>query len=79
MYHRLPSFFYGKRDIINVGAYKDHLGLHLGYAMIAYLKQTYPAYRYTKTTIQFPYTAPFPFDVLKDICEKTKETEKAIG
>lgn len=78
IYHNIPSFFLGKKDIINVGAYKDHIGLHVGYAIVDYLKEKYPTRHYTKSTIQFSYTEPFPFDLLKEICGQIKGREKTV-
>lgn len=68
IYHGIPSFFYGKRGVINVGAYKGHIGLHVGYGAVDYLKQKHPAFGYTKSTIQFKYGEPLPLVVLGDIC-----------
>ena len=72
IYHGIPTFFVGKRDIINIGAYKQHFGLHVGYGLVDYLKQKYPEFHYTKSTMQFPYTQPLPFDILEDICDQIK-------
>ena len=72
IYHGIPAFFVGKRDVINIGAYKDHIGVHIGYGLADRLKQTYPEHQYTKSTVQFPYTQPLPVDVLADICSKIK-------
>ena len=72
IYHGFPTFFVKKRDVINIGAYRDHFGVHVGYELVDYLKQKYPKYQYTKSTIQLPYTQPLPFDVLADICAQIK-------
>ena len=72
IYHGIPTFFWGKHDVINIGAYKDHIGVHVGYEMVDYLKQKYPSYTYTKSTIQFPYTQALPMKILDDICAKIK-------
>lgn len=39
LYHGLPSFFYGKRDIINIGAYKDHFAFYVGFDIVHYLEK----------------------------------------
>ena len=72
LYHGIPTFFIEKRDVINIGAYKDHFGVHVGYGLVDYLRQKYPGYHYTKSTIQFPYTQATPFDILDDICSQIK-------
>ena len=72
IYHGIPTFFVKKRDIINIGAYRQHFGVHVGYNLVDYLKQKYPEFQYTKSTIQFPYTQPLPFNILDDICSQIK-------
>ena len=72
MYHGIPTFFVAERDVINIGAYKKHVGVHVGYSIVDYLKQKYPEYQYTKSTVQFLYTQPQPFDILDDICSLIK-------
>ena len=74
IYHNLPSFFLGGNDVINIGAYSDHFGIHVGYGMVDYLKRKYPDYTYTKSTIQFPYTQPLPIHILEDICTKIESS-----
>lgn len=74
IYHGLPTFFYGKRDLINIGAYKDHFALYVGYDIVDYLKETYPSFRYTKGTIGVFYHEPFPFPILEDICNQIEMT-----
>ena len=72
IYHGIPTFFVNKRDVINIGAYREHFGVHVGYSLVNYLKQKHPEYQYTKSTIQFLYTQPLPFDILDDICSQIK-------
>ena len=72
IYHGIPTFFVNKRDVINIGAYREHFGVHVGYSLVDYLKRKYPEYQYTKSTIQFSYAQPLPFDILDDICSQIK-------
>ena len=74
LYHNIPSFFANGKDILNVGAYKNHIGIHVGYGMVDYLKRRYPGYSYTKSTIRFPYAQPIPMHILEDICTKIKSS-----
>lgn len=75
LYHALPTFFLKEKDIINIGVYKDHISLYVGYDIVDYLKQVYPAHSYTKGTISFSYTEPFTLGILKDICSQIKAAE----
>ena len=72
IYHGIPAFFKGKRDIICIGAYRDHFGIYVGCSLTEYLKRKYPECRYTKSAVQFPYTQPLPADILTDICAQIK-------
>lgn len=79
IYHHIPTFFLGTKDIINIGAYKDHIGLHIDYAIIDCLKEKYPNQKYTKSTIQLPYTEQLPIDLLQEICVRIKEQYNYTG
>lgn len=70
IYHGIPTFFCGKQDIINIGAYKNHFGLHVGYDMVDYLKYKYPDRIYTKSTVSIPYNKPLPYELIDDICQQ---------
>ena len=72
IYHGVPTFFMKERDVLNIGAYKDHFGVYVGYSLVEYLKCKYPMYQYTKTSIKFPYTQEIPYDILNDICGQVK-------
>lgn len=69
--------FFRRKDIINIGVYKDHISLYVGYDIVNYLKQIYPAQSYTKGAIRFLYTEPFMFGILKDIYRRIKAAENA--
>jgi uncharacterized protein YdhG (YjbR/CyaY superfamily) len=69
IYHRVPTLKFNGKDVLNYGAYKDHITLWLGYPMIDYLKNEYPQYNYTKTTIQFTHLDCFPNELIREIFE----------
>ena len=73
MYCSMPAFFRAGRCVIFVGAYKDHLGVCIGYDLVDVFKRRHPAYRYTKATILLPYGEPVPFAVLEEICEALEQ------
>ena len=70
VYYGVPMFFVEGGSTVNIGAYKDHFSVWTGCEceLSDYLKPKYPDYKYTKATIQFPYTEPVPFHILEDIC-----------
>jgi len=69
MYHGIPTFFKGKNDILNYGAYKDHITIYVGYELVELLEKTYPQYEYTKAAIKIPNCESFPEDLVEEICE----------
>ena len=69
IYHRVPTFIMNGKDILNYGAYEDHITIYLGYAMIDFLKSIYPQYQYTKSAIQIPHKDIFPNELIRKICE----------
>jgi len=69
LYHGVPTFILTSgKDILNYGAYKNHITLYVGYEMRHLLTNAYPQYHYTKTAIQFPHKENFPKDYVREIC-----------
>jgi len=69
IYHRVPTFMIQGKDILNYGAYKDHITLYPGCNMTDFLKRIYPQYHYTKCAMQLPHADPFPSELVHEICE----------
>jgi len=72
IYHRVPTFMIRGKDILNYGAYKDHITLYIGYDMADFLKSAYPQYHYTKAAMQIPHEDCFPWELIREICEILK-------
>lgn len=73
IYHGVPTFTVNGKDIMNYGAYKDHITIYLGYDWVNFLKNHYPQYHYTKAAMQIPNKDPFPDELIKEICELLKQ------
>lgn len=70
IYHNVPTFITTNgKDILNYGAYKDHITLYVGYDMKYFLQNAYPQYHYTKAAIKFPHREYFPIEYIREICE----------
>ena len=67
IYHGVPTFMVNGKDILNYGAYKDHITLYVGYDLVCFMKGQYPQYHYTKA--EFSNKVYFPIDLVKEICE----------
>jgi len=81
IYHGMPTFFMvGGKNIMCYAAHKNHISIHLGYEwkmngqargsdILDYLKNNYPQYGYTKSTIQFLHKVHLPQAFIQEICE----------
>jgi len=69
IYHTIPTFMINGKDILNYGAYKHHITLYVGYDVAYLLKNKYPQYQYTKTTIKIPNSDIFPDYIIQELCE----------
>jgi len=56
-------------DILNYGAYKDHITMYIGYDLTDFLRNQYPQHRYTKAAMQISNKDAFPYELIKEICE----------
>jgi len=58
-----------KKNIIHFAASKNHIGLYPGEAVVAHLSNILDEYgfKYAKGSIQIPYTAEVPKDLIKQI------------
>ena len=69
IYHRVPTFMLNGKDVLNYGAYRDHITLYLGYSMVDFLRHVHPQYHYAKASMQLPHTDAFPSELIREICE----------
>ena len=69
IYHGIPTFMKNNKDILNYGAYKNHITIYIGYEWVYFLKEQYPQYEYTKAAIKFPNNNPFPDGFIREICD----------
>ena len=58
-----------KKNIIHFAASKNHIGLYPGEAVVAHFSNILDEYgfKYAKGSIQIPYTAEVPKDLIKQI------------
>ena len=68
IYFAMPTFKTGGHDVLHYAAYKKHISLIVGYDMVPIIKENYPGYGYTRATIQFLHTEPFPEEIIYEIC-----------
>ena len=68
IYFSMPTIKADGKDLLHYAAYKKHISLIVGYEMVPILKNNYPDYGYTRATIQFLHTEPFPEEIIYEIC-----------
>ena len=68
LYHGVPSLFQNGRNFMNYAAYKDHISICVGYDWVDFLKKQYPQLKYTKATVTFQHSNPFPDEMVHAIC-----------
>jgi uncharacterized protein YdhG (YjbR/CyaY superfamily) len=79
VYHAVPTFDVDTIGILNYGAYKNHISMHLGYDFTDFFRNVYPQFNYIKTTIQFPHTDEFPDTIIREICEFLMDNRRGNG
>ena len=68
IYHAVPTFIANGKDILNYGAYKNHITLYIGYELVHILKNKYPQYQYTKSAMKILNTDNFQDELIQEIC-----------
>jgi len=68
IYHAVPTFSINGKDILNIGAYKNHITLYIGYELTALLKPKYPNYQYGVASMKITDKEPLPAELIQEIC-----------
>jgi uncharacterized protein YdhG (YjbR/CyaY superfamily) len=66
--YQMPTFR-GRRNVVHVAAMAHHVGLYPGASGIAAFADRFDAlgFAYSKGAVQFPYTRPMPYDLIREI------------
>lgn len=64
--YNMPAFKL-KKVIVYFAAHKEHLGFYPTAKPIEALKEELSTYKFSKGAIQFPYSKPFPRDLIKKV------------
>ncbi|MDR1710460.1 MAG: DUF1801 domain-containing protein [Propionibacteriaceae bacterium] len=64
--YRMPSYKQG-RYVLHFAGMKGHLGIYPGPAAIAEFAVELAAYKTSKGAVQFPWSKPFPYELLERI------------
>ncbi len=63
---RMPTFaLYG--NLIHFAAFKNHVGLYPGSEGVEAFADRLEGYKNSKGAIQFPFSKPMPYDLIRDI------------
>ena len=69
IYHNLPTLWLNGKDILNYGAYKDHITLYIGYEATNIMRANHPQYQYKKASMMLSHSEPFPKELMIELCE----------
>lgn len=64
----MPTFW-KRYNIIHFAASKNHMGIYPGPVAIEHFADRLTEYKTSKGTIQFPYSKPFPLELIADIAK----------
>lgn len=65
---RMPTYW-KKRNIIHFAAFKNHIGLYPGRKAMEHFADKLSEYKTSKGAVQFPYSKPFPFELMEEIAK----------
>lgn len=54
-------------NLVHFAAHKNHIGFYPGPIGIEAFKESLTDFKYSKGAVQFPYSKPLPFDLIREI------------
>ena len=73
--YQMPTFFQ-RRNLVHFAAMKKHLGFYPGSGGVASFEEELAPYKTSKGSIQFPWTAPIPYELIERITRARVRTEE---
>ncbi len=71
---QMPTFYlYG--NLIHFAAHKTHLGIYPGSEAMEVFAEDLKDYKTSKGAVQFPYSKPIPYDLIRKITAYRVETQ----
>lgn len=67
--YSIPTYKLNKKLLVHFNVYKHHIGLYPGPETLLKHHELLSGYRSSKGAIQIPRQQPFPFDLLKALCD----------
>ena len=65
--YQIPTFKVGGKNLIHFAAFEHHIGLYPAPRGVLEFEQELSAYKGGKGTVQFPLTAPIPYELISRI------------
>jgi uncharacterized protein YdhG (YjbR/CyaY superfamily) len=69
----MPTFWKG-HNIIHFAGFKNHVGLYPGEEAVKEFSEHLKDYKFSKGSIQFPYSKPMPLELIGEIARWSYET-----
>ncbi|MEP7292724.1 MAG: DUF1801 domain-containing protein [Chloroflexota bacterium] len=63
----VPCFRLNKKNLVNFGAAKSHIGFYPTPAAIEAFKEQLSVYKGAKGSVQFPFNQPLPLDLVSEM------------
>ena len=67
MSYGIPTFKLAGKNCIHFAAYKSHIGIYPGPAVIVHFKEQLTSYETSKGTIKFSLKEPIPYSLVEEI------------
>jgi len=64
--YQMPTF-YLNGNLVHFAAHKSHIGFYPGPSGIENYQERFSEYKSSKGAVQFPFSKPLPFDLIKEI------------
>jgi uncharacterized protein YdhG (YjbR/CyaY superfamily) len=75
--YQIPTFVFGKRNLVHFAAFKKHIGFYPTPSGIETLKKDLAPYKFSKGCVQFPLDKALPLELIKRMVEfRVKEELK---
>ncbi len=63
----IPTYILNNKNLVHFGAFEKHLGFYPAPSGVTRFAKELSPYKTAKGSIQFPFTAPIPYDLISKI------------
>lgn len=74
----LPTFILQSKNLVHFGAYKNHIGIYPGTAVLLKFSEALASYGNSKGSVQFPLNETLPSALIKEIIKERAQEIKTV-